>query len=170
MEPLLRAQAWELSLASPQILTGIALAQPDGLLREDLLQAAFSSWPARHPADAARAFSALPAEAQTESLLGAVAPVLAQSDPAAARSLAASLPEGPLRNRLDLAALSALAAEDPQQAAAGALAREPGPARREALRRIASTWLQSDAPAATEWINRCADLTDCRSELLDTAP
>jgi RNA polymerase sigma factor (sigma-70 family) len=170
IETALRSQAWELGLANPESLIVTAQNQSDGLLREDLLQAAFASWPERQPAEAARAFAALPQEARTESLARAVAPVLAASDPAAVRSLAASLPEGPARNAFDLAAVSAMAADNPQQAASEAMAREAGPARREALRRIASTWLQFDGPAAAAWIDTCADLADCRNELLETAP
>ncbi|HWB02489.1 MAG TPA: sigma-70 family RNA polymerase sigma factor [Verrucomicrobiales bacterium] len=170
VEVVLRAQSWELSLANPQALTGLALAQSDGLLREDLLHSAFSSWPQRQPAEAARAFAALPPEARTESLARAMAPVLAEADPGSASALAKELPEGPVRSAFDLAGVSALAADDPRRAATEAMSRDPGPARREALRRIAETWLQQDGPAAEAWIKTCDDLADWSNELLETAP
>jgi len=146
--------AYEAARTEPIAALELVSTLPPTQARDDLLVHAISQWSITHPTDAtAWAMQVIDSNLR-QRLVVAVAVALAEQDPAAAATLAASsLWAGEEQDRAAVSIVQRWAQNSPQAAASWVAQFPDMPSRDAAVSNLLALWVARDAEAAKTWLS-----------------
>lgn len=147
--------AGEVIGTDPAGAAGLAAALPTGAVQGDIVRRAAMEWAVREPQAARKWAEHLQDAPAREKAFSGMALVLAESDPASARSfIERALPAGRERDNTLAGLAQRWTQRDPSAAAAWAEKLSPGPGRKAVFENVIRIWAERSADDMAAWLGR----------------
>ncbi len=156
-----------LAESDPESAAKAALTLPPGSRQESAMRRVAAEWGGTDPASALQWATALPEGTARDGAIASVVQQWARSDQHAAAAFVNKLPLGGTRDRAARQFASAIVHEDPEGAAIWATSIGDAKQRESSLASILRTWKESNAAAATAWVQASTMPDDWKQKALD---